>query len=267
MAAPVKGGVDGHAHVWHGPLAIIPGARHVPGRDAPVESYIGHLDRHGLAMGLLIQPSFLGTDNSIMLDAVRRHPDRLKAVVVIDPTTPMEKLIELGGQGVVGVRFNLIGLPLPDFAGEPLRSFLKRLAELKWHVEIHRESRDLPEVMPPLLATGVRVAIDHYGRPDPKALAEDPGFRYLLTTAASGRVWVKISAAYRSGGKKAAMSLTPALLEHFQPDRLPWGSDWPHTQHESTRYESTLDLFRESVADERIRALCLSNAIAELWAT
>lgn len=266
MAAAIQGGIDGHAHVWHGPLKVILGARHHPHYDAPVDTYIGHLDRNGLAMGLLIQPSFLGTDNSIMLDAVRRHPGRLRAVVVIDPATPMERLIELGGQGVVGVRFNLIGLPLPDFVVEPLRSFLKRLAELNWHVEIHRESRDLPELMPPLLAAGVRVAIDHYGRPDPKALAEDPGFRYLLTTAASGRVWVKISAAYRNGGKKAAMSLAPALLEHFQPDRLPWGSDWPHTQHESTTYDSTLALFRESVPEESIRALCLSNAIAELWA-
>jgi predicted TIM-barrel fold metal-dependent hydrolase len=263
--APIAGGVDTHAHVWTRPLIFIPEARHRPDYDAPVESYLAHLDAHGLAKGLLIQPSFLGANNSLMLDAVRRHRDRLNAVVVIDAATPLEKLVELEGQGAVGVRFNLVGLPLPDFAAEPYRGFLAKLAGRNWHVEIHREACDLPKLIPALLDAGVKVAIDHFGRPDPAAPASDPGFRYLLTTGASKRVWVKVSAAYRSGGKRTAFALVPLLLEHFDPERLLWGSDWPHTQHESAvNYGSTFSLFEESIPDVAVRRRILENAPAEL---
>lgn len=261
----IAGGVDCHAHVWTRPLQFIPEARHRPDYDAPVEAYLHHLDSHGLANGLLIQPSFLGSDNTIMLDAVRRHPERLKAVVVIDPATPAEKLIELEGQGAVGVRLNLIGLPLPNLASEPFKGFLARLADRNWHVEIHREARDLPKLVPALLDAGVKVAIDHFGRPDPAAPANDPGFRYLLSVGTSKRVWVKVSAAYRSGGKRTAFALAPLLLGSFEPERILWGSDWPHTQHESAvNYGSTFSLFEESIPSVEVRRRILENAPAEL---
>ncbi len=261
----MTGGWDGHAHVWRQPLAFIPEARHRPDYDAPVEAYLAELDRHGLASGLLIQPSFLGADNSLMLEAVRRFPGRLKAVVMVDPATPDEELNALEVRGAVGVRFNLIGLPLPDFSREPHAGFVKRLAARKWHVELHREARDLPALLPPLLDSGVRIAVDHFGRPDPAALRDDPGFRYLLGVAATNRVWVKISAAYRSGGDAAARDLTPALLEHFGPQRLIWASDWPHTQHEAAvNYHSTYALFEAAIPDANIRQAILERAPAAL---
>lgn len=262
----VTGGVDCHAHVWTRPLNFIDGARHRPDYDARVEAYLGSLDAHGLASGLLIQPSFLGTDNTLMLDAVLRHAERLKAVVVIDPAAPAERLLELERQGVVGVRFNLVGVPLPDFASKPFSGLLARVADRKWHVEIHREARDLPKILPALLDAGVKVAVDHFGRPDPGSPANDPGFRYLLHAGSSRRVWVKVSAAYRSGGERTALALAPLLLEHFGPERLLWGSDWPHTQHESVaNYGSTVRLFERSIPSVEVRRKILENAPAELW--
>ena len=265
MAGAARGATDSHAHVWTRPLRFIEAARHRPDYDAPVESYLAHLDAHGLARGLLIQPSFLGTDNTLMLDAVRRHPGRLRAVVVLDPETSDEALDQLESQGAVGVRLNLVGLALPDFARGPHRAFAERLAQRGWHVEVHREARDLPAILPALLDAGVKVAVDHFGRPDPAAPAADPGFRYLLGLGATGRVWVKISAAYRSGGKRTAFALVPMLLAHFAAERLLWGSDWPHTQHESAvTYGSTVSLFEESVPDAQIRRRILEDAPAEL---
>lgn len=267
MTAPPAGAVDTHAHVWTRPLAFIPNARHRPGYDAPVHDYLAHLDRHGLAHGLLIQPSFLGDDNSQMLGAVARYPDRLKAVVMAPPETPMEALQALHEQGARGVRYNLMGLPLPDLGGEPHRGFHERLARLGWHVELHREARDLPTLLEPLLAQGVRVAVDHFGRPDPAAQAGDPGFRYLLTLGRAGRVWVKVSAAYRCGGDGAGEALMKALLDHYDAARLLWGSDWPHTQNESrVGYASTVELFRRTIPDEATRRRILEAAPAELLA-
>ena len=254
---------DAHAHVWHGPLRLIDGARFRPPYDAPVDEYIANLDRHGLDGGLLIQPSFLGTDNSLMLDAVRRHPGRLKAVAVVDPTIDAAGLDALAAGGVVGVRYNLIGLPLPDFAAGPYPELHRQLAARGWHVELHRESADLPQLLDALVPQGVRIAIDHFGRcysPD------DAGFRHLLGLGSNGHVWVKISGAYRCGGDDAGRALADRLLEAFGPDRLLWGSDWPHTQHESlATYGSTYTLFERSIPDAATRGRILENAPAALF--
>jgi predicted TIM-barrel fold metal-dependent hydrolase len=132
---------------------------------------------------------------------------------------------------------NLEGLSLPDLSTAPWPAFLARVACRNFHVEIHRKAVDLPGLLAPLLASGARVCIDHFGRPDPEQGADDPGFRALLDSAATGRVWVKVSAAYRTGGVARGEVLAPALLAclvaAFGPQRLIWASDWPHTQHES----------------------------------
>jgi predicted TIM-barrel fold metal-dependent hydrolase len=259
-------GVDSHAHVWQRPLQLIPGARHRPEYDAPVDAFIANLDRNGLARGLLIQPSFLGTDNSLMLDAVRRYPERLKAVVVIDPAASMEELAALEGRGAAGVRYNLIGLPLIDFTRGPYPAFHRRLAERGWHVELHREARDLPALVAPLLAQGVKVAIDHFGRPDPVLQAADPAFARVLAWGREPRVWLKASAAYRCGGDAGARSLMPRVLDHFDAKRVLWASDWPHTQHETlVTYDATFDLFERTVPDAAVRARILEQAPAELY--
>lgn len=268
MAAGIAGGVDAHAHVWQQPLDFIPGARHRPGYDAPVAAFLANLDGNGLSRGLLIQPSFLGTDNAQMLDAVRRYPQRLKAVVVIDPATPMEELERLEALGAVGVRYNLVGVPLVDFTQGPYPAFHRRLAQRGWHVELHREARDLGVLVPPLLHQGVRVAIDHFGRPDPANPSGDPGFARLLGWGRDPGVWVKASAAYRCGGAAAALALMPRLLDRFAPQRILWASDWPHTQHEATvNYAATLALFERSVPDAATRERILVDAPAALcWA-
>ncbi|QJR11363.1 4-sulfomuconolactone hydrolase [Usitatibacter rugosus] len=254
---------DTHAHVWHGPLRLIEGARHRPTHDAPVDAFIAHLDRHALGGGLLIQPSFLGTDNSLMLEAVRRYPHRLKAVAVVNPAIDAAALDALAKDNVVGVRYNLIGLPLPDFASGPYPEFHRELARRRWHVELHRESGDLPRLLHTLVAQGVRIAVDHFGRcysPD------DAGFRHLLGLGPSGNVWVKVSGAYRCGGDATGTALTQRLLDAFAPDRLLWGSDWPHTQHESlATYDSTYALFERSIPDAAVRKRILEEAPAALF--
>lgn len=254
---------DAHAHVWHGPLRLIEGARHRPTYDAPVDEYIANLDRHGLDAGLLIQPSFLGTDNSLMLEAVRRYPRRLRAVAVVDPAIDAKALDVLAADRVTGIRYNLIGLPLPDFTRGPYPDLHRELARRGWHVELHRESGDLPLLLDALVPQGVRIAVDHFGRCYSPG---DAGFRHLLGAASSGTVWVKVSGAYRCGGDDAGRELAARLLEAYPADRLLWGSDWPHTQHESlVTYGSTWQLFERSIPDEAVRRAILEDAPAALF--
>jgi predicted TIM-barrel fold metal-dependent hydrolase len=233
---PMLTAVDTHAHIFQRGLKFAEGRRYTPDYDATLEDYLHHLDSQGSSHGVLIQPSFLGTDNRYLLAALQKFPQRLRGIAVVDPASDAASLQTLATAGIAGIRFNLAGVPIPDFKAGPWPALLRAVAHLGWHVEVHREARDLPRIVGPLLDAGMNVVVDHFGRPDPQFGVEDAGFRYLLGTAASRRVWVKISAAYRNGangrGEEIARAACPLLRAAFGRGRLLWGSDWPHTQFE-----------------------------------
>ena len=145
------------------------------------------LDAHGVARGVLVQPSFLGTDNSHLV-ALRAAAGRLRGVAVVSPDIAAADLLALAEAGVAGIRLNLIGLPLPALDQPAWQELLAHVNTLGWHVEVHLQASRLPAIMPALLAAGCRVVIDHFGRPDPALGIADPGFAYLLRQADSGQV-------------------------------------------------------------------------------
>lgn len=230
-------GIDGHAHVFARDLKTTRSARYAPDYDATLADYLALLDAHGLSHGVLVQPSFLGTDNSYLLHALAQAPSRLRGVVVVDPEIAPDQLERMAALGVRGVRLNLVGRDLPDLGEARWHAFFERLNHLGWHVELHRRLEDLPGLLSPLLAAGCRVVVDHYGRADARLGVDQPGFQQLLRLGREGQVWAKVSALYRLPGTLAeqlrfAGEALPALFEHWGEDRLLWGSDWPHTQHE-----------------------------------
>jgi predicted TIM-barrel fold metal-dependent hydrolase len=251
--------IDTHAHVFERGLKLAQARRYAPGYDATLADYLATLDRHGIARGVLVQPSFLGTDNGYLVAALRQAPARLRGIAVVEPGVGFDELQRLDAAGVVGIRLNLVGgAPIPEFASAPWRTLLGHVARLRWQVEVHREAADLPRILPALLDAGVVVVVDHFGRPDPALGVDDPGFRFLLDAGARRRVWVKLSAAYRNGadgrGERIAHEAIPLLRAALGADRLLWGSDWPHTQFESAaRYgqaRAALDAWLPD-ADER----------------
>ncbi|SHI21483.1 Predicted metal-dependent hydrolase, TIM-barrel fold [Pollutimonas bauzanensis] len=253
--------VDSHAHIFERNLPIVHSPRYLPGHDATLEEYLGYLDANGISHGVLVQPSFLGSDNSYLLAALGRKPQRLRGVAVVDPEVSEDELSRMADSGVVGIRLNLIGQPLPDMRADPWPRLLRMLTALNFHVEIHRQAGDLAQLLDPLLsASGVNVVVDHFGRPDPALGVDDPGFRYLLSCAASRRVWVKVAASYRNGpdGRGAAIALAamPLLRKTFGLERLVWGSDWPHSQFEATESiqaaKARLEEWLPSSADQAI---------------
>ncbi len=232
-------GIDSHAHVFSRELSLSAARRYTPDYDATLAQYLKYLGDHGLSHGVLVQPSFLGTDNSYLLAALEQAPGQLRGVVVLEPGVKPGVLHDMARQGVVGVRLNLMGKALPDLAEPVWKDFLGRIAGLGWHVELHRQIEDLPDLARQLLASGVKVVIDHFGRPDARLGLDQPGFAQMLELGRSGRVWVKVSGIYRLGGSERqnlefARAALPLLVQNFGPDRLVWGSDWPHTQHEHT---------------------------------
>jgi predicted TIM-barrel fold metal-dependent hydrolase len=232
-------GIDSHAHVFSRELDLTTARRYTPDYDATLAMYLERLAEHGLSHGVLVQPSFLGTDNRYLLAALDQAPELMRGVVVVERDVSRQQLDEMDLKGVVGARLNLMGKPLPDFSEPAWRGFFAHLVELDWHVELHRQVEDLPAVIRGLLPFGVKIVVDHFGRPDARLGVDQPGFREMLELGMGGQVWMKVSGIYRLGGSDEqnldfARAAMPLLEQSLGLSRLVWGSDWPHTQHENS---------------------------------
>jgi predicted TIM-barrel fold metal-dependent hydrolase len=233
------GACDSHVHVF-GPYGRFPLAedRSYTPVEAPVEAFLAHLEALGFERGVIVTASAQGTDNSAMLDALRRHPARFRGVAVLPPETTDRELDEMTAAGVRGLRLNL----LRGAAGErtyrngvgmeSLEALGPRLRERGWHLQIWIHARDLAEALPALERHGMELVVDHMGRIDTRQDALDhPGFRLLCDLLRDGRAWTKISGADRITHGEAPLSgadpFARALLA-ANAARCVWGTDWPH---------------------------------------
>lgn len=261
-------GIDTHAHIFHPALPMVAGRRYAPDYTASVEDYLLHLDQAGLSHGVLIQPSFLGTDNSHIEEALIAHPDRLRAIAVVDHTIDDRELDRLSALGFVGARLNLIGKDADHYNAPDWQMFFRRLAARNWQVEIQRHFQDLHAIIPAIAEAGVSLMIDHFGLPqggiDPDNNAHAA---FLQLLVANPNIWIKLSAPYRAAMTidLASRSLT-LLKESCGMNRFVWGSDWPHTQHEQeTTYAEQLAFLRKLLPEHADQQKVLIDNPAALF--
>ena len=249
----MNGRYDGHAHVFLKSLPQDPLRRYSPKNDAPLEDYSALLRENFIKGALLVQPSFLGTDNSYLLSNLE-HANTIddlafRGVVVVSPDVPLSKLEDMKNMGVIGIRLNLVGQSAPDFTSHDWLALFERVNALGWHVELHLEGLRLPEILPILCQYCNSVVLDHFGLPDSSRPMECAGIKAILDAADNERFFVKTSAPYRIfpnlASSEAAARTAPIfahLLNTLGPDRLVWGSDWPWTRYESQHnFRQTLD--------------------------
>jgi predicted TIM-barrel fold metal-dependent hydrolase len=175
------------------------------------------------------------------------------------------ELEAMGRDGFVGVRLPFMGLSeLPDITTFGYRALFRRLADLDWHVHPHVQGEDLPKILPTLEASGVKIVVDHLGRPDPKSGVNSNGFKALLRSIDKGRTWVKVSGGYRLGPQ--AKEYARELLKVAGPDRLVWASDCPFVGHEGQfPYQATIDWLVDAVPDAAARAKIFGATARELY--
>ncbi|WP_369030306.1 amidohydrolase family protein [Streptomyces adonidis] len=249
---------DTHAHVFTSGLRLTRERRYSPDYDAPVDAYLSLLDAHGLAAGVLVQPSFLGTDNTYLLDALGKAPDRLRGVAVIEPGTPGEELDRLVEEGVCGIRLNLISRPVPPLGERLWQRLAHELAARGLHLEVQAQQRQWEELEPWLLRWPGAVVVDHLGLPAAEA-PPYPGSAALSRVLAAPHVWVKAAAPYRSA-PRAATAMMRSLLRARGGERMLWGSDWPWTRHEEGRvYGETLTWLTAELGPGEVRRVLCAN--------
>lgn len=262
--------IDTHAHVFSAHNQCIEAARYTPTYDAPVQSFISHLDKNDLTHGILVQPSFFGTDNHLMLEAIRQFPERLKGIAVVDTTATLEELSQLKEQGIVGIRLNLFGLPIPSLDTPEWKQLLSHLEVLRWQIELHAPPEYLVSLLPSLNQYNLNIVIDHFGRVNslPDITGED--YQTFLKLLDIDRHWIKVSGFYRLGQPTENIEIVEkayALLkEKGLISKLVWGSDWPHTQFESTiSYEVAFNTFKRVVANESEQHMILCSNASRLF--
>jgi 2-pyrone-4,6-dicarboxylate lactonase len=267
---------DTHAHVF-GPAARFPYAadRSYTPPDAPLAKYLGMLDTVGFARGVLVQGSAHGHDNAAMLDALARTPDRLRGVAVADAAAAPAELRRWHALGVRGLRFNHFfrGGALHYRGGVPLdaaKTLAPVMAELGWHLQLWIDAKDLPDTIPTLKTIGLPVVIDHMGRTEARAGTATPGFQTLLRLVGDGGCWVKVSGAHRLSQRAPeyddAHPFHEALVR-ANPERLVWGSDWPHPRMEGEMPDAgrLFELFHAWTPDGATRRRILVDNPAKLY--
>lgn len=256
--------IDTHAHAFTLNGEFSAGRRYTPDRAAPLEAYLAELDRGNVSHAVLVQPSFLGTDNSYLLECLHLLPNRLRGIAVVDPSWNEKRLAELDARGVVGIRLNVFGADIAFAKTNEWQELFRRVAALGWQIEIHIEGHRLPDMLMALWPSGANIVVDHFGRPDPKLGLEDAGVRAMLAKAESGRIWIKLSGPYRALGDTVAYAR--AYLNRFGPEHLLWGSDWPWTQHsDGMSYDKAQDWMNDWIPDAQVRNSILGSSAAKLF--
>ena len=184
---------------------------------------------------MIVQPSFYGTDNRCMLDALDQLDGRGRGVAVLNPSVSDSDLLDLHVRGVRAVRLNLesSGLRDPGAALRELLAWAERIGALPWHLQVYAAPEVILDVADALPELSVPVVLDHLVAPvaiTPDNLQQAERVAGLLET---GRVFVKMSAPYR-----LEPSLPQACAELFlrrSPGQVVWGSDWPHTARQPGR--------------------------------
>jgi 2-pyrone-4,6-dicarboxylate lactonase len=239
------GAVDAHCHVF-GPGNVFPYApeRKYTPCDASKEQLFALRDHLGFYKNVIVQATCHGSDNRALVDALKASNGKAKGVATVNRKVTDAELQEMHAAGVRGTRFNFVKR-LADFTPrEVLLEIANRIAPLGWHVVIYFEAVDLPELYDFFTALPTTVVVDHMGRPDVTKSVDGPEFEmFVKMMREHSNIWSKVSCPERlsvsgpkalngepnleNGAYADVVPFAKRLVEEF-PDRVLWGTDWPH---------------------------------------
>lgn len=236
-----EGAVDAHCHVF-GPGSEFPYAaqRKYTPCDASKDQLFALRDHLGFARNVIVQATCHGADNRALVDALRASHGRARGVATVRSGISDFELTELHEAGVRGVRFNFVKRLVDDVPRDKLLEVVERIAPLGWHVVIYFEAADLADLRDFFLSIRVPLVVDHMGRPDVTKDPHGPEFEAFLGLMRSKLdTWCKVTCPERlsesgppalNGEQAAYRDVVPfarRVVEEF-PDRVLWGTDWPH---------------------------------------
>jgi predicted TIM-barrel fold metal-dependent hydrolase len=261
--------VDCHHHIYDSRYPAAANAVLLP-PDAGIDDYRALHARVGTMRNVIVQPSTYGTDNRCTLDALAAFGREARAVAVVNTGVADAELKRMHDLGVRGIRFNLVqaGATTVDML-EPLS---RRINDLGWHVQLHMTGDQIAGIEDPLQRLPSPIVFDHLARIPQPAGTDHPAFRVVRALLDKGNTWVKLSGAYidTKVGPPSYADTTKLARAYVAaaPERLVWGSDWPHpTQKLDDKPDDArlLDLLAEWAPDEAVRRRILVDNPQKLY--
>jgi predicted TIM-barrel fold metal-dependent hydrolase len=258
---------DCHQHIYDSRFPVDPHAVLRPA-DATVADYRLLQKRIGTTRNVVVQPSTYGVDNSCMLDALSQFGKQSRGVAVVNTGVSDSELQRLNDAGVRGIRFNLA--PPGATTVDMIAPLAARVKDLGWHIQINMAADQILGIQDVLTKVSTEIVFDHLGHiPEPAGTAH-PAFAFISGLVKDGKACVKLSGAYfdsKVGPPTYADSgaIVKAYIKEA-PERLVWGSDWPHPTEKTKPDDALLfDLFAEWAGDEAMRRRILVDNPARLY--
>lgn len=238
------GAVDAHCHVF-GPAAEFPyhPKRKYTPCDAPKAKLFALRDHLGFSRNVIVQASCHGTDNAALLDALKAAGDLARGVAVVKPDISDAELAAMHQVGVRAVRFNFVKRLVDSTPRSTFLNIATKVKKLGWHIVVYFEAPDLADLIPFLTELDTTIVVDHMGRPDVTKGVDHADFQQFINLMKNNpKIWTKVTCPERLTAQLPQNGKLPdysdvipfgkLLVEKF-PDRVLWGTDWPHPNMKS----------------------------------
>ncbi|MGE8319880.1 MAG: amidohydrolase family protein [Comamonas sp.] len=269
LASPAlpAGACDAHLHVFDARFAAE--APHAMQAGATAADYLALRQRLGLQRAVIVQPRAHGTDNRVTLDAIRAlGPQHTRGIAVLRPDVDDAQLRALHDGGIRGIRFSLYTDRDAMVSLDMLEPLARRVAALGWHVQLHWRADQIVAQRALLQRLPCAIVFDHMARVPAGEGTRHPAFGVVRSLLQQGRAWVKLSGPYLNGGTGHAEvdALAQAWVQEA-PERLVWGSDWPHVTEKTHPPDTAqlLALLQRWVPDAATRQQVLVDNAARLY--
>ncbi|HEX4408866.1 MAG TPA: amidohydrolase family protein [Xanthobacteraceae bacterium] len=260
---------DSHFHVF-GPHSKFPFAANRPFTpiDAPKEELFALHEFLGFQRGVFVQSTCHGTDNSVLVDLLKAGNGRYRGSALLDPNVPDAEVEKLDDAGVRGVRLHYYGTG-PHRPREEVLRIIEKVEPYGWHIQIHTGGHGVVDLYDFIVSIEAPVVIDHIGRIDIAEGLHGQTFRTLQRLMDRGNIWVKLSGIDRiskQGYPYADAIAFPRTLAAHAPERVVWGTDWPHPNHKAMPNDGDLvDMIAEIAPDAKTRQLMLVDNPTKLF--
>jgi len=268
------GAVDAHCHVF-GPGDVFPYApeRKYTPCDGPKEKLWALRDHLGFSRNVIVQATCHGADNRALVDALEDSRGMARGVATVSRDISCEELQQLHNAGVRGVRFNFVKRLVDSLPFDSLKEICKKIAPFGWHIVIYFEAAELPELYDFFASLPTTVVVDHMGRPDVSKPVEGEEFALFLRLLQENKnFWCKVSCPERLSQQQNqhyddVVPFAKKIVESF-PDRVLWGSDWPHPNMKSQSPDEggLVDFIpRIAITLEQQKKLLIDNPMNLYW--
>lgn len=267
---PPPGACDAHIHLF-GPAAKYPFAPDSPytSSDALPQTFFDLQDKLGMSTAVIVSPGAYGRNYALLADVLAKHPNRFRGIALLRDDTPASEIGRLTRLGVRGMRVMSAkrGQHVPNYSKE----LAARVHEHGWHIQFYPHGTDIVEYADKLLALPNPIVLDHFASIPAAGGTEQPAVKAVLRMLDTGRVWLKLSGPMRCTDEPPPYPSVAPLARLFvqhRPDRMVWGSDWPHVNldgREMPNDGDLLDLLSEWVPDAAVRNRILTQNAKALY--